>query len=81
MTTQTTGNAIPTAPSGKSRNLPPGYRVLHVQVPEEIFNGAKAGALLQGIDWPRFVVKLLEEADPRKGQGFAKQPYPAPSTK
>ena len=54
------------APERASRNLPPGHRVLHTVVPEKIFNAAKARALLEGIDWPKFVVQLLEQADPRK---------------
>ena len=53
---------IARAPERASRTLPPGYRVLHVQVPEEIFNGAKANALLFGIEWPEFVIQILSEA-------------------
>jgi hypothetical protein len=50
------------APDPASRSLPPGHRVLHVVVPEDVFNGAKARALLMGIDWPKFVVQLLSKA-------------------
>ena len=38
------------------------YRVLHVRVPEPIFNFAKAMALLSGMEWPEYVVKLLKQA-------------------
>ncbi len=79
MTTQTPEKQVPIKPRDKSRNLPPGYRVLHIQVPEQIFNRAKAGALLRGIDWPQFVIKLLEEASSQNGQYCATQSPPAPS--
>ena len=44
------------------QRLPSGYRVLQVNVPEPIFNAAKAKALLLGKSWPDFVVQLLDEA-------------------
>ena len=50
------------APDRTSR----GHRVLHVNVPEDVFNAAKAQALLLGIDWPKFVVELLRHVDPRR---------------
>lgn len=37
-------------------------RILHVQIPEPIFNRAKAQALLLGMNWSAFVVDLLNEA-------------------
>ena len=49
------------APKRRSRYLPPGHRVLHVQVPEDIFNGAKARALVLKVDWPEYVIELLRE--------------------
>ena len=46
------------------------HRVLHVNVPERIFDVAKAKALISGMAWPDYVVKLLAEARP--------YPWPAP---
>ena len=51
------------ARGGKSSNV----RVVHVRVPEPIFNFAKAQAYLSGMDWPDYVAKLLEEARPFPG--------------
>ena len=42
----------------------PGCRVVHVAVPEEVFNHAKAQAYLSGIRWPEFVARILSEARP-----------------
>ena len=67
------------APVRASRNLPPGHRVLHVVVPEKIFNGAKAKALLFGFDWPDFVVQLLSEVALSKDDFIAKCDRPEPS--
>jgi len=53
------------APERNPRYLQPGHRVLHVEVPEDIFNGAKAQALMIGQKWPEFVVELLREIDPQ----------------
>jgi hypothetical protein len=58
------------APDPASRNLPPGHRVLHVTVPEDVFNAAKAQSLLLGIAWPKFVVELLRHVDPRRGDAL-----------
>ena len=43
-----------------------GCRIVHVAVPEQVFNHAKAQAYISGLPWPRFVEKLLEEATPVK---------------
>lgn len=43
-----------------------GYRIVHVSVPENVFNHAKAQAYLSGIPWPKFVEKLLAESVPNK---------------
>ena len=48
-------------PSGKAAQ---GCRVVHVAVPEAVFNHAKAQAYLSGIHWPDFVTRLLSEAKP-----------------
>ena len=40
---------------------PLNYRILHVSIPESIFNHAKAQAYLSGIPWTRFIQKLLAE--------------------
>jgi hypothetical protein len=68
------------APQRASRNLPPGHRVLHVTVPEDVFNAAKAQALLMGIAWPQFVVELLRQADPRKADSLPLQLESTPAT-
>jgi hypothetical protein len=46
-----------------SSGMPP-TRVLHIEVPEPIFNRAKAQSLLLGMKWPEFVVDLLRKAGP-----------------
>jgi hypothetical protein len=48
----------------QSGRASPGCRVVHVAVPEEVFNHAKAQAYLSGIRWPEFVARLLSEARP-----------------
>jgi hypothetical protein len=58
------------APERGSRCLPSGHRVLHVTVPEDVFNAAKAQSLLLGIAWPKFVVELLRHVDPRRGDAL-----------
>ncbi len=45
---------------------PPGYRVLHVIVPEQIFNHVKAQAYISGLRFPEYVARFLEEAWPYK---------------
>ncbi len=64
------------APDRTSRNLPPGHRVLHVNVPEDVFNGAKAQALMIGHKWPQFIVELLREVDPQKCGVLSKEAGP-----
>ncbi len=81
MTTNIKTHPITKTPERKTRHLPPGHRVLHVTVPEEIFNAAKAKALLLGVEWPYFVVELLKEADPRRGGTLVEQIGPATSAK
>lgn len=49
--------------SAKGRT-PPGYRVLHVIVPESIFNHVKAQSYLSGLRFPEYVARFLEEAWP-----------------
>ncbi len=49
-------------PLRQVQRLPPGHRVLQVNVPQRLFDLAKAKALLTGTPWPEFVVKLLSEA-------------------
>lgn len=40
---------------------PPGYRVLHVIVPDRLFNNLKARAYLTGTRFPEYIARLLEE--------------------
>ena len=57
------------SPTGKATGRrPPGYRVLHVFVPERTFNHVKAQAFLSGLRFPEYLAKFLEEA----------RPYPVP---
>ena len=44
--------------------LPPGYRFVHVPVPEAIFNHAKAQAYLSGLRFGVFVAKVLSDCRP-----------------
>jgi hypothetical protein len=37
-------------------------RILHVAVPEDIFNEAKIQAIRQNLSWHRYVVGLLKKA-------------------
>jgi len=59
-------------PHRPTSRKPPGYRVLHVLVPERVFNRVKAQAFLSGMRFPAYVAKLLEEAEP--------YPEPVPPT-
>lgn len=45
---------------------PPGYRVLHVIVPEMTFNHLKAQSYLLGMRFPEYVVRHLEGALPHQ---------------
>ena len=47
-----------------SSRLPSGFRVVHVPVPESIFNHAKAQAYLSGLRFAVFVAKVLSDAGP-----------------
>ena len=49
-----------------SGRTPPGYRVLHVIVPEQTFNHVKAQAYLSGLRFPEYIARFLEEAWPYK---------------
>lgn len=51
-------------PRSSAGGTPPGYRVLHVIVPEPVFNHAKAQAYLSGMRFPEYVARFLKEAWP-----------------
>ncbi len=51
-------------PRSANGRTPPGYRVLHVIVPEQTFNFAKAQAYLSGLRFPEYVARFLNEAWP-----------------
>lgn len=51
-------------PRSSVGRTPPGYRVLHVIVPEPIFNHVKAQAYLSGMRFPEYVARFLKEAWP-----------------
>lgn len=72
----TTGEATPVSTglfrSGrqKRRSLTPsGYRVLHVLLPELVFNHAKAQAYLSNMRFPDYIRGLLERARPANDCG------------
>jgi hypothetical protein len=44
--------------------LPTGFRVVHVPVPESIFNHAKANAYLSGLRFAVFVATVLKDSKP-----------------
>ncbi len=45
------------------RRIKVGQRVLHVIVPEDVFNHAKAQAFLSGIPWRDFVTETLRRCE------------------
>jgi hypothetical protein len=63
---------------------PPGYRVLHVIVPDRLFNILKARACLAGTRFPEYVARLLEETGPvtdfRTPQAAVALHAPTPAT-
>jgi hypothetical protein len=67
-TTQTIGpvrtHSALSPPRSANGRTPPGYRVLHVIVPEPIFNHVKAQAYLSGMRFPEYVARILKEAWP-----------------
>lgn len=67
-------------PRSANGRTPAGYRVLHVIVPEPIFNHVKAQAYLSGMRFPEYVARFLEEAwpykDARTPQAAADPPAP-----
>lgn len=46
-------------PGGKTAA---GYRVVHIAVPEPVFNHAKAQAILAGKTWTEYVTDLLQSS-------------------
>jgi len=42
-------------------------RVVHVAVPERVFNHAKAQAYLSGVSWTKFIEHLLSHSTPIQG--------------
>ena len=73
MSTETTASAEQQVPESDSRpahdqrhetRLPPGHRVLHVIVPEHVFNHVKAQAALSGMPFKTYMEHFLQEAFP-----------------
>lgn len=48
------------------RRVAPGHRVVHVIVPESIFNHAKAQAFLSEVPWAKFIAETLRRSKPIK---------------
>ena len=66
---QPTSTTVPaTSNRTRSGHLVPGCRVVHVAVPERVFNHAKAQAYLSGLSWPKFIERLLSESRPIREQ-------------
>ena len=51
-------------PRNSESRLPTGFRVVHVPVPEFIFNHAKAQAYLSGGRFAEFVATVLKDSKP-----------------
>ena len=51
-------------PRNSESRLPTGFRVVHVPVPEAIFNTAKANAFLSGLRFAEFVATVLKDSKP-----------------
>ena len=51
-------------PRSANGRTPLGYRVLHVIVPETVFNHVKAQAYLSGMRFSEYVARFLKEAWP-----------------
>jgi hypothetical protein len=67
-------------PRSANGRTPPGYRVLHVLLPETTFNNVKAMAYLSGMRFQDYVAKFLAEVCPysvdRKPQIRTSTPAP-----
>ena len=59
---------------------PPGYRVLHVILPEPIFNDLKANAYLSGVRFPEYVARVLREAWPYQESRLPRQQVTSQAT-
>ncbi len=66
-------------PRSATGRTPPGYRVLHVIVPEPIFYHVKAQAYLSGMRFPEYVARFLEEAWPYTGDRLPERHPAAPA--
>jgi hypothetical protein len=51
-------------PQEREDRLPAGYRVLHVIVPERVFNHVKAQAALSGMPFKTYMEHFLQDAVP-----------------
>ena len=76
MSTETTAGAEQQVPESEpcraederhETRLPPGHRVLHVIVPERVFNHVKAQAALSGMPFKTYMEHFLQEAFPYDG--------------
>ena len=56
-------------PRTADSRLPTGFRIVHVHVPESIFNYAKAQAYLSGLRFPVYVARVLGDARPYEDRG------------
>lgn len=63
---QVPGHQALSPPRKADSRLPTGFRVVHVPVPETIFNHAKAQAYLSGLRFAVFVAQVLRDARPYK---------------
>ena len=71
--------SAPLLPRDANGLVSPGFRVVHVIVPERLFNYAKAQAYLSGLRFPDYVARLLDEARPFPESALPLQDEPADS--
>lgn len=55
---------ISSPPRKATNHRPAGYRIVHVAVPEPVFNHAKAQAYLSGLRFPEYVASVLRDGKP-----------------
>lgn len=68
-------------PRTANSRLPTGFRVVHVPVPETIFNHAKAQAYLSGLRFAVFVAKVLSDSSPYQCNRLPQNSAIAPAPK
>ena len=65
-------------PRSAHGGLPSGFRIVHVAVPESVFNHAKAQAYLSGIRFAVYVAKVLSDSRPYPANRLPQAPAVPP---